>query len=221
MTKASSGGGITRHVAFRALGKSVVINMVAPSLLYRLAAPDFAPNSLLPLAISGLPAIIWLVYGVLKLRAVDFLALFAAENVAVNMIALVFSHNEKQALIGRSMQNVVLAAIFLGSLAFGKPLVFHMARQFATGNDPKLRSSFDEAAARPDAMKTYRVLTWIWAAALLIKAAGAFYLACEFNTKDYLVLSPLWDLISDSILVTSSILYGRANLRDRAATAAA
>jgi len=35
------------------------------------------------------------------------------------------------------------------------------------------------------------------------------------------VLSPLWDLISDSILVTSSILYGRANLRDRAATAAA
>ncbi len=49
---------VTGHVAVRALFKSVLINMVAPALLYRLAAPHFLASSLLPLAISGIPPIL-------------------------------------------------------------------------------------------------------------------------------------------------------------------
>jgi len=211
---AQQGGrqGVTAHVAVRALFKSVLINMVAPAVLYRLSTPHFAPGSLFPLAISGAPPILWLAYGVIKLRAIDVLGLFAAENVAVSMAALVLSHNEREALIGRAMQNVVLAAIFLASLAFARPLVFHMARQLATGNDPARRVTFDLAAARPDAARVYRVLTRGWILALLIKAAGGYYLGAHFVTKDYLIASPLWDLCSDSVLVTWSLLYGRARL---------
>lgn len=207
-----AGTGITQHVAFRALMRSVLINMVATTVVYELSVPHFPANSLLPLAISGLPPILWLAYSIIKLWAVDFLGLFAVENVIVNMVALVLSHTEMQALIGRSMQNVVLAAIFLASLAFRKPLVLFMARQFATGNDPDLKSSFDAAAMQPDALRTYRALTWLWVAGLLIKAAGNFLLATQSTTRDYLIFSPLWDLASDSVLVTASILYGRMKL---------
>ena len=77
------------HVAVRALFKSVLINMAAPALLYHLATPHFPANSLLPLAISGVPPIAWMSYSVIKLRAIDFLGLFAAENVIVSMAALV------------------------------------------------------------------------------------------------------------------------------------
>jgi len=211
----SSGGartGITQHVAFRALMRSVVINMVATSVLYRLSAPHFPANSLLPLAISGLPPVLWLAYSILKLWAIDFLGLFAVENVAVSMIALLLSHTEMQALIWRSTQNVFLAAIFLASLAFRKPLVLFMARQFATGNDPSLKNAFDVAATQPGAIQTYRVLTWLWVVGLLIKAGGSLFLATQFATGDYLIFSPLWDLVSDSVLVAASILYGRAKL---------
>ena len=54
---AQQGGrqGVTAHVAVRALFKSVLINMVAPAVLYRLSTPHFAPGSLFPLAISGAP----------------------------------------------------------------------------------------------------------------------------------------------------------------------
>ena len=58
---------VTGHVAVRALFKSVLINMVAPALLYRLSAPQFPAHSLLPLAISGIPPILWLAYSVIKL----------------------------------------------------------------------------------------------------------------------------------------------------------
>ncbi len=215
MTDASQPSGwrnVTGHVAVRALFKSVLINMAAPAILYRLAAPHFASSSLAPLAISGAPPILWLAYGLIKLRAIDFLGLFAAENVVVSMAALGLAHTEREALIGRSMQNVVLAAIFLGSLAFAKPLMFHMSRQLSTGNDPAKREQFDLAASQPNAMSAYRVLTWGWTAALLIKAAGSYLLAAHLPTKDFLIASPLWDLASDSVLVTWTVFYGRARL---------
>jgi hypothetical protein len=203
---------VTGHVAVRALFKSVLINMVAPAVLYRLAAPRFADHSLWPLAISGIAPILWLAYSVIRLRAIDFLGLFAAENVVVSMTALVLAHTERGALIGRSMQNVILAALFLGSLAMARPLMFHMARQLTPGNDPAKRASFDAEATRPGALHAYRILTLGWTVALLIKAGGSYWLGANFAAKDFLLFSPLWDLASDSVLVTASILYGREAL---------
>jgi hypothetical protein len=216
MTDAPSSGGalrrITQHVAFRALVRSILINMLAPAILYRLASPHFSAGSLIPLAISSLPPILALAYSLIKLRAVDFLGLFAVENVACNVGALLLAHTEMGALIGRALQNVPLALVFFGSLMFGKPLVFYMARQFSTGNDPAAGPAFDAAADNPGAMRTYRIMTWVWAFALLIKSAGSVYLATHFAAKDYLVFSPIWDLVSDSSLVSWTILYGRAKL---------
>ena len=203
---------LTGHVAVRALLKSVLINLLAPTLLYRLAAPHFPANSLLPLAISGIPPILWLAFSVIKLRSIDFLGLFAAENVVVSMAALLLAHTERGALIGRSMQNVLLAGLFLASLATARPLMFHMARQLSTGNDPDKRRSFDLAATQPAALRAYRVLTLGWTVVLLIKAAMSYYLGANFSAKDFLILSPFWDLFSDSVLVTASILYGRKTL---------
>ncbi len=215
MTVASQPSGwrnIAGHVAVRALLRSILINMAAPAILYRLTVPHFAAGSLAPLAISSIPPILWVAYGVIKLRAIDFLGLFAVENAAVSIAALLLAHTERGALIGRSMQNVVLAGIFLASLAFAKPLMFHMSRQLSTGNDPAKRESFDLAASLPNAMRAYRVLTWGWIVALLIKAAGSYFLAVHLQTRNFLLASPLWDLVSDSALVAWTILYGRAKL---------
>jgi hypothetical protein len=48
--------------------------------------------------------------------------------------------------------------------------------------------------------------------ALLIKAAGSYFLAVHLQTRNFLLASPLWDLVSDSALVAWTILYGRAKL---------
>jgi hypothetical protein len=216
MTKTSSPASrwrlVTQHVAFRALMRSLLINLAGPYLLYRLASTGFHAGSLLPLAISAVPPVLALGYSLIKLKAVDFIGLFSGVNIAFSMLALLLAHTEKGALIGRSLPNVLLAAFFLGSLAIGKPLILYMARQLATGNDPGSGGRFDAAAAQPGATKTYRILTWLWAGALLIKAAGSIDLALTFAAKDYLVLSPLWDLLSDTLLVSGSIVYGRARL---------
>jgi hypothetical protein len=212
--------GVLRHVAFRALLKSALINMLAPALIYRLLAPHFPTNDLTPLAVATLPPMIALAYSLIRLRAVDFLGLFAVESAVVNIGALLLAHGEREALIGRSLQNLPLALLFLGSLAIAKPMVQFMARQLATGNDPGAAESFDAAARRPAVFKVYQTLTWVWGLALLVKTAGSLWLATSVTTADFLTFSPIWDLTSDGALVTFSILFGRRRLASASASTA-
>lgn len=177
--------------------------------------PHFPHDSLIPLALSGLPPAFALFYSIFKQRAVDFLGLIGAENVVVDLLAIVLSHGEHAALLGRALQNPILALFFLGSLVTGKPLVLAMSRQLSTGNDPAKRVQFDAVASQPHALRTYRFMTWVWVAAMLIKGAGSVVLADLFNTKDYLVFNPMWSLSSDILLFVWSMLYGRAKLVEK------
>ena len=158
------------------------------------------------------PPILWLTYSLLKLGAIDFLGLFAIENVIVRMTALVLAHSERDALIGRAMENILLAALFAGSLCLAKPLMFYMSRQLSTGNDPAKRDEFEVAAAAPGALAVYRTLTIGWAGALLVKAAGGYLLAMHCTTSQYLIFSPLWDVFSDAVLLTGTVAYAKRHL---------
>jgi len=200
------------RLALIALAQSAAVNLLAPALVYRLAERLIPGHGLLALALSGVPPVAWLAFSAARLRALDLLGLFSAQSVIVSLAALILSHTERQALMGRSLQNVVLALIFLGSLALGKPLVLAMARQLATGNDPAQKAHFDVLAARPEAAALYLTLTWVWTFALLIKAGGTYALACSLAARDFLPASASWDLLSDSVLVGWTLVYARARL---------
>jgi hypothetical protein len=197
----------------KALGRSVFLNVVCSYLFYRLLAPRFPSGSLLPLALSGLPPLFGLAYGLIRQRAIDFIGFFAAEDIAVSMVSLVLAHSEVSALVGRSLQNAVLGVIFLGSLALDKPLVLYISRQFLTGNDPQARGRFDLVVAQPDARRVYRIMTWVWAAAMFAKSAGSVLLALTLAAQNYLVISPIWTYGSDALLVWWSMRYGYRKLR--------
>ena len=202
----------TRHVAFLSLVRSMFISMVAPSIIYHYVAPYFAAGSMWPLGLSGLPPILALAYSVFRLKAVDFLGLIAAENVVVDMLALLFAHTEKGALAGRALENPILALIFVISIFLGKPLMLSMSRQLSTGNDPQKRIAFDAIATQPYAMRVYRFMTWAWVVAFLIKAVGNYVISQSFSTKEFLLFNPIWSLGTDIVLITWTTLYGHAKL---------
>lgn len=202
----------TRHVAFLSLVRSMFISMVAPSILYHYAAPHFAHGSMWPLALSGLPPVLALAYSVFHLKAVEFLGLIAAENVVVDMLALLFAHTEQGALAGRAFENPILAVIFVISIVAGKPLMLSMSRQLSTGNDPEKRIAFDAVATQPHAMRVYRFMTWAWVFAFMVKALGNYLLSQSVSTKDFLLFNPIWSLGTDIVLITWTTLYGHARL---------
>lgn len=203
---------VNRAAALRGLARSVFINVICAYFLYRLLEPHFPPGSLLPLAISGLVPLFGLAYGVVRQGSIDIIGLFAAEDIVVSLIALSLAHDATSALVGRSLQNAVLAVLFLGSVLIKRPIMLYVARQFVTGNEASGKSRFDQMAARSDAKRVYRTMTLIWAFALFAKSGVSVVIALTCSTRLYLILSPLFTYGSDVLLIWWSFHYGYSKL---------
>ena len=216
MTKKSSipetAHSANRAAALRGLGRSVFINVVCTYFLYRLLEPHFPPGTLMPLALSGLLPLFGLAYGVVRQRSIDIIGLFAAEDIAVSLVAISLAHSATSALVGRSLQNAVLGVMFLGSVLIKRPIMLYVARQFVTGNEPAGKARFDQMAGRPDAKRVYRTMTLVWAATLIAKSVVSVVIALVFSTKEYLILSPLFTYSSDVLLIWWSFHYGYSKL---------
>ena len=184
-----------RAAALRGLARSVFINVVCTYLLYRLLEPHFHPGSLLPLALSGLLPLFSLAYGVVRHRSIDVIGLFAAEDIAVSSIALLLAHNAMSALVGRSLQNAVLGALFLCSVLIKRPIMLYVARQFITGNEASGKARFDQMAARSDAKRVYRTMTLIWSLVLFAKSVMSVDRAHVFDegVSDSLACVCIWE----------------------------
>ena len=216
MTKKSSSSdtahSTNRAAALRGLGRSVFINVVCTYVLYRLLEPHFPSGSLMPLAISGLLPLFGLVYGVVRERSIDIIGLFAAEDIAVSLIAISLAHTATSALVGRSLQNAVLGVMFFGSVLIKRPIMLYVARQFVTGNEPSGKARFDQMAKQSDAKRVYRAMTLVWALTLTAKSVVSVGIALVFSTKQYLILSPLFAYSSDVALIWWSFRYGYSKL---------
>jgi hypothetical protein len=210
-----------RAAALRGLARSVFLNVICTYGVYRLLEPHFDSRSLVPLAVSGLLPLFGLIYGVVRQGALDIIGLFAAEDIAVALVALCLAHNPMGALVGRSLQNAVLGVLFAGSVLIKRPIMLYVARQFVTGNEAAGKERFDKMAAHADAQNTYRTMTWIWAAVLFAKSVVSVVIALTFSTKQYLILSPLWAYSSDVGLIWWSFYYGYSKLGHYAKDAAA
>lgn len=201
-----------RAAALRGLARSIFINVVCTYLLYRLLEPHFHPGSLIPLAVSGLLPLFGLAYGVVRQRSIDVIGLFAAEDIAVSLIALSLAHTAMSALVGRSLQNAVLGALFLCSVLIKHPIMLYVARQSVTGNEAAGKARFDQMAARPDAKHVYRTMTLIWSLVLFAKSVMSVVIALTCSTRLYLILSPVSAYGSTALLIWWSFHYGYSKL---------
>jgi hypothetical protein len=201
-----------RAAALRGLARSVFINVVCTYFLYRLLEPHFRSGSLMPLAVSGLLPLFGLAYGVVLQRSIDIIGLFAAVDIAVSLIAISLAHTATSALVGRSLQNAVMGALFLSSVLIKRPIMLYVARQFVTGNEPSGKSRFDQMAGRSDTKRVYRTMTLVWALTLIAKSVVSVAIALIFSTRWYLILSPLFTYSSDVLLIWWSFHYGYSKL---------
>src|ERR1700678_148396 len=201
-----------RASALRGLARSVFINVVCTYVLYRLLEPHFQSGSLIPLAASGVLPLFGLSHGLLRQRSIDIIGLFAAEDIAVSLIAISLAHSATSALVGRSLQNAALGVLFLASVLIKRPIMLYVARQFVTGNEPSGKLRFDQMAARSDAKRVYRTMTLVWALALFAKSVVSVVIALSCSTRLYLILSPLSAYGSDVLLIWWSFHYGYSRL---------
>ena len=200
-----------RTVALRGVMRSLLINIVCTYLLYESLAPHFRPGSPAPLGTAAAP-LFGIVYVVMRQRSIDVIALLAIVDVAVGVISAGVTQTATLALAGRSLESAALSIIVLCSLFFRKPIMFHAARQFVTGQDPDAITGFDCLATQPEAVRVYRVMTAVWAVVLLVGSAVSILLALSVCPGTFLAFSPILSYGAIALLTGWSLRYGNAKL---------
>jgi hypothetical protein len=93
------------------------------------------------------------------------------------------------------MTTLALAAVFLGSLCFGRPIIGHLASDFCP--------LAPEIASRPAIVRLFTGLTLLWAAVHLLTAATTFGLLVSLPTTTFVLLK---SVVSLAITVGAIVL---------------
>lgn len=215
-TLAQAQSGFSRAQAFRSFGLSILINGVCPAILYSYLAPYFAKESPTPLLYASLFPLFGLFLGIIRKRMIDFIAVIALFEITINIAAIFVTPSIRWALVARSLNGYLTGTAFLASALIGKPIIYYIARQFATGGDPARTKGFDAVNAL-DGGRAFRFATIIWAIGIYLQSTLTAVLALIVSTSVYLVVAPTISTTVNIVLIIWSIRYTQGRLLARLA----
>jgi intracellular septation protein A len=196
-----------------------LVNLGGPFLVYQLAEGHMSETG--ALLLSSAPAILWSIGQLIWSRKLDALSLLVIAGIALSLVATLLGGSPRLLLVRESLVTGIFGLIFLGSLLFPRPLLFHLVKTTVS----KQGMSEADFAARwsiPGFRFTFYLMTVVWGIGLLIEAISKIVLAFTIPTGPFLAISPI---ISYGIyfgLLGWSIWYGnqRRKAGERLAAAA-
>jgi len=180
---------------------TLMINGVIPWLLYVLLSDVL--GSLAALSVATLFPLVDTLAHLLRHRKLDAFGSLMLFTFLLTISLVAFGGSEKLLLVRESLVTAAVGLVFLVSLAFPKPLIFHLAVRFIA--KPDFASGWQHAYFR----FVMRLMTFVWGVLLTGEAAVRVWMAFRLSTKTYLALSNvvLWGFIGAAILWT--IVYRR------------
>lgn len=204
--------------AIRAIATSIVINAVCPYLIYRALAPLYPAGDLTPLLASTIFPLFGLVFGAIRTRVLDTIALISLVEILISIAVTLAARDIRLALIARALQGTLTGLFFLFTAMIGRPLLYYVARQFVLASSPQAADGFNTAQAR-DGGRTFKRLTIAWGIGTMLVSIVNVVLAVTVSPADYLLVSPILGIGTNVILIAITIRYSSTRLR-AAATAA-
>jgi len=200
-----------RKAALRSIGISIVVNAVLPFATYKILAPYFPPNSILPLLYASAFPLIGLVISLVRTRTVDAIAMFALFGMAYSITTTVLAGEVHLALIIGSSQGFVIAALFFVSALVGRPLLYYISRQFNAGSDPAGQEHF-ALLNEADGGRTFYIGTMVWAAGTLALSISSLVLALILEPAPYLLVNNIINIAANIVLVAWTIRFSSTRL---------
>lgn len=192
--------------AARSIGISLFVNGVCPYLLYRVLQPHYPSGSVMPLVYASIFPILGLVLGRIRTRTIDFIALLALFEISYNIATALAAPNVHWAIILRSSEGFLVAAIFLVLTLMGHPPIFYIARQFAAGHDPTRRQVFALVNAA-DKGRTFRFASFVWVAGILFQTSLNLVLALSVTPANYLLFAQFINVTINVLMVVWTIRF--------------
>jgi hypothetical protein len=192
--------------AARSIGLSLFVNGLCPYLLYRLLAPHYPAGSVVPLVYASIFPILGLVLGHIRTRMIDFIAVLALFEISYNIATALAASNVHWAIVLRSAEGFIVAAIFLGLTLLGHPPIFYIARQFAVAANPAIREGF-MAANAADKGRTFTLASLVWVVGILIQTSLNLTLALTVTPANYLLIAQFLNTAINVVMIAWTIRF--------------
>jgi hypothetical protein len=180
-----------RALSLRSILPGLFIDALLPFLTYQLLT-SYVPglSQVTALAIGAIfPAVNGIV-GIVRRRRLDVVAIIVLIGIAVSIVASRMGGDPKLFLIRESFVTGALGLVCLMSLAWPRPLMFYIGRQFTAGDDPAQIEIFNGLWQRPGARRVFRLLTIVWGAVWLGEFGLRVLMVWTLSVPQVLAISP-------------------------------
>ena len=201
------------------IGREVLVNLALPYVIYSLTQPRLGDAGAL-IASSG-PPILWMVVEFARHRRIDALSVVVLLGLGLSLVAFLGGGSVQFLQLRERLVTVIIGAVFLGSAAIGKPLMYELVRAFlARANDPELQRV--ESLRDNSFFKTgMTIMTVVWGVGLLADAAVSIALVYVLPIRIYLVVNSLMGYATIGSLTLWNLWFGRRMRRKGEARLAA
>jgi hypothetical protein len=209
----SAASRLARAAAFlRAQGAmfavEVLVNFVLPYVIFAALQPRWGDVSAL-LASSG-PPIAWSILEFLRHRRVDALSLLVLLGIVLSVLAVFGGGSIVFLQLRERLVTILIALIFLGSAALGRPLIYELAR--ATLARAQNTSDLERVTALrndPHFRASMMTMTWIWGLGLLADGSAAIALVFLLPIRVYLIVNAILGYVTMGSLALWNVWYVR------------
>lgn len=174
---------LTRYVL-----PTLLIDGVAPFAVYALLRP--LAGDLHALIIAMALPLFAMAVTLVRQRRVNVVGLVVLGSLLLSGVVLVLGGSPRLILIRESLLSGLFSIAMLISLAWRRPLVYHIAAHFYSGHAPGRIAQFRARAAALHIHNWLRLLTLVWGAVMLADALLNTYLATTLSTAAFLAVSP-------------------------------
>jgi hypothetical protein len=181
-----------RSSARREIANLLLINAIAPYLVYELAEPY--TGGLAALALSALPPAIESVWSVVRKRKLDVASSLVLGGIAVSLILIALGGSERVLLLRDSLITSVVGLVIAISALFPRPVLYYLFRQVQNG-EPDIRAM--------------RTLSAVLGLGLIVEMAVRTAMVFAMTTSRFLLISPFVQYGMTGLLVAWALFYMR------------
>jgi hypothetical protein len=193
------------------LGTDILVNFVAPYLIYDHAKPAWGEVNAL-IASSG-PPIVWSLVEFARRRRVDAMSILVLTGIALSVAAFFGGGSVHLLQLREKLVTALIGLVFLGSAAIGRPLVYQLARAGMMRRKSSELAAFEGLRDNVGFRRSMTVMTLVWGFGLVGEAAVSGVLVYTVSVREYLIVGPGLGNAAMGALALWTFWYGRRQRR--------
>lgn len=177
--------------SLRAMAPSTIFGAIVPLAVYYVVRRHVSGDAT-ALVIAGAFPAAWVLVELARKRTLDAIGSITLFGFLAGIAAsYALGGNAFVLKVRDSAFTALFGVVCLASLAWHRPLMFHLGKALSAGDDKDRRAAYDELFTLPTARRTFAIITIAWGLGLLVEAAARIVLAVALPTGMFLAVSPV------------------------------